>query len=76
VVKVISPYDLRIKCECALCYDEFSGKKILNEQKIDKEVFPTSMLQKGNYALAITWSDGHRSSIYPYKNLEQYFKNK
>jgi len=45
------------------------GKKILNEQKIPQDVFPTSMIQKGNYALAITWSDGHRSSIYTFEKL-------
>ena len=75
-VKKIDPYELRIKCECALCYDEFSGKKILNDAKVDKEVHPITMTQKGNYAVAITWSDGHKSSIYPYKKLEQLFKKK
>jgi DUF971 family protein len=45
------------------------GKKMLNEEKIPADVFPTSMVQKGNYALAITWSDGHRSSIYTFEKL-------
>lgn len=72
----IEPFGLRVKCECALCYDEFTGKKILNEKKVDKEVFPTTMVQKGNYAVAVTWSDGHKSSIYPYKKLEKLFVKK
>lgn len=32
-------------------------------------MFPHKIEAKGNYAVAIVWSDGHRSSIYPYKRL-------
>lgn len=38
-------------------------------QTIKEDVFPTKLEEKGNYAVAIVWSDGHRSSIYPYKRL-------
>jgi len=38
-------------------------------QKINEDVYPTKLEEKGNYALAVVWSDGHRSSIYPYKRL-------
>lgn len=65
----IPAYNLRIKCQCALCIDEFSGKQILNAKKIPKDVFPATLERKGNYAMAITWSDGHRSSIYPFETL-------
>jgi len=40
----VSPLELRLKCACALCYDEFTGKKIINEEKIPKDVHPTSMI--------------------------------
>lgn len=65
----IKPLELRKKCECALCYDEMTGKKLLNEQTIPENVFPHTMAKKGNYAIAITWSDGHKSSIYPYEKV-------
>lgn len=67
--KKIKASELRKKCNCALCIDEFTGKKLLKENEIKDDVFPTKMEPKGNYAVAIVWSDGHRSSIYPYKRL-------
>ena len=42
-ISTIKPFDLRIKCECALCYDEYTNKKILNDQDILQSVHPTSM---------------------------------
>jgi len=54
---------------CAACIDEFTGEKILKEKLIPTDVHPKKLEDKGNYALAVVWSDGHRSSIYPYKRL-------
>ena len=68
-VKLIDPFTLRKKCICAACIDEFSGEKILKEKNIPKDVHPVRIEDKGNYAVAVVWSDGHRSSIYPYKRI-------
>ena len=70
VNKSIDPYELRIKCRCAGCIDEVDGRSILKPEKINKDIYPTNMIQKGNYAVAVVWSDGHRSSIYPYERLK------
>ncbi|CAD8151189.1 unnamed protein product [Paramecium pentaurelia] len=67
--KPIKSIELRSKCNCALCVDEFTGKRLNQKQKLDQEVYPYKIEPKGNYAVAIVWSDGHRSSIYPYKRL-------
>lgn len=69
IVKEIDPYELRIKCKCAACIDEMSGRQLFKPEKIDKDVYPTNMMAKGNYAVAVVWSDGHRSSIYPYERM-------
>ena len=69
VVKTIDPYELRIKCKCAGCIDEVDGRQILQINKVPKDVHPTNMVRKGNYAVAVVWSDGHRSSIYPIERL-------
>lgn len=67
--KKVSPYELRLKCKCAGCIDEMSGKQLFKPDKISKDVYPTNIMAKGNYAVAVVWSDGHRSSIYPYERI-------
>lgn len=42
---------------------------ILKKENVPDDVHPIRMEEKGNYAVAVVWSDGHRSSIYPYKRL-------
>jgi len=67
--KALDPYELRLKCKCAGCIDEVDGRQILKVDKVPKDVYPTNMMKKGNYAVAVVWSDGHRSSIYPFERL-------
>ena len=67
--KYIHPFTLRINCKCALCIDELSGAMLVKKEEIDPEVFPSKIEEKGNYAVAVVWSDGHKSSIYPYRLL-------
>jgi DUF971 family protein len=68
--KRIDPLHLRSKCLCAACVDEVDGRQIFKINQCPKDVHPTNMVKKGNYAVAIVWSDGHRSSIYPYERLQ------
>lgn len=41
----------------------------MDPRKVSEEVVPFKIEAKGNYAVAIIWSDGHNSSIYPYETL-------
>jgi DUF971 family protein len=66
---VIPARQLRLNCQCAGCVDELSGKRILNDARVPRDVYPTQMTQKGNYAVAVMWSDGHKSSIYPFESV-------
>ena len=63
----VKPKVLREACMCALCVDEFTGKEL--PRKEVEHVTPTSLTRKGNYAVAVTWSDGHRSSVYPFERI-------
>lgn len=69
VIKRIPSRHLRLNCICAACIDEMNGKVILDKSKVPIDVYPLKIEVKGNYAVAVVWSDGHRSSIYPYKRL-------
>jgi len=59
-------FDLRAKCACALCVSEVTGKTLIDIKKIPADINPQEILPLGNYAVGITWSDGHSSGIYPY----------
>ncbi len=63
--------DLRADCGCAVCVDEYSGEKLLKVEDLPKDIKPTEITPLGNYALKITWSDGHSSGIYPYKQIRK-----
>ncbi len=69
VSRIISPADLRRHCRCALCVNEHTGEQILKPEDIAESVYPISINKMGNYAVAVKWSDGHNSSIYPYDKL-------
>jgi DUF971 family protein len=68
-LKEIDPFELRCKCKCAGCIDEVDGRQILKPNQVPEDVHPTRMMKKGNYAVAVVWSDGHKSSIYPFERL-------
>lgn len=61
--------DLRLLCPCAACVDEFTGERIVNPAMVPDEVAPTGLKYSGNYALKVTWSDGHDTGIYSWEYL-------
>ena len=62
--------DLRANCACALCVSEVTGKRLVDIERIPADINPEEILPLGNYAVGITWSDGHSSGIYPYSMFE------
>jgi len=61
-----SAFDLRANCLCAVCVSEVTGKRLVDVNKIPADINPVEMIPLGNYAVGISWSDGHSSGIYPY----------
>jgi Mrp family chromosome partitioning ATPase/DUF971 family protein len=59
-------FDLRANCQCAVCVSETTGERLVDTKKIPADINPVDILPLGNYAVGITWSDGHSSGIYPY----------
>ncbi|MFA7433089.1 MAG: P-loop NTPase [Gemmobacter sp.] len=69
--RVIPARDLRIACPCAACRDEMTGKPLLDPASVPLNVTPARIWSVGNYALGITFSDGHGSGIYSFRALRQ-----
>lgn len=66
---VVRNRDLRMSCRCAVCVDEMTGRQMLQQGDVPEDIAATDVTALGNYALGITWSDGHASGIYPYSTI-------
>jgi len=64
-------FDLRAQCQCALCVSEVTGQPLVDASRIPADINPEEILPLGNYAVGITWSDGHSSGIYPYSMFKK-----
>jgi DUF971 family protein len=62
---------LRSSCPCAVCVNEWTGEKMLDESKLPKDVRPARLVSVGRYAVSIHWSDGHKTGIYSYDYLRK-----
>ena len=62
---------LRCACPCAVCVNEWTGEKMLDESKISKDVKPAKVFSVGRYAMGIHWSDGHKTGIFSYDYLKK-----
>ncbi len=68
-ISLYKTYDLRIKCRCASCIDEWSGQNRLDTKTISPDVHPIKIQPVGRYAVQIYWSDGHSTGIYTFDYL-------
>ncbi len=62
---------LRDLCPCAECVEEGTGRKILDPASIPSDIRPATIAPVGNYAVQITWSDGHSTGIYSWRALRE-----
>ena len=76
--RVLELRDLRKKCPCATCLSERDKQsKMYIPLFVENQVTVKSINQVGNYAVQITWNDGHKTGIYEYsflKNLSEIIK--
>jgi DUF971 family protein len=60
---------LRENCMCAICVEEFTGKRKVGHGNISSTIERVSVSAVGNYALHFNWSDGHSTGIYTFDYL-------
>ena len=66
-----SARDLRLACRCARCVEEMTGRPLLDPATVPLDVVATAFELMGNYAVAITWSDGHATGIHSWRALRE-----
>jgi DUF971 family protein len=65
------PRLLRLKCPCAGCVEEMTGRPLLDPDSVPADVYPLEIRYMGRYALTFHWSDGHATGIYPFDMLRR-----
>jgi len=60
---------LRLRCPCANCVDEMSGKRTLDPDTVPQDVKALDQMPVGAYGVQFLWSDAHYTGIYTYKVL-------
>ncbi len=61
---------LRQYCPCAECVEEWSGKRTFEIESIPEEMKVIEVQPVGNYALAFTFGDLHRTGIFKWDYLK------
>jgi DUF971 family protein len=62
---------LRLRCPCAECVEEMTGRPLLRADTVPLDVRPVTVGLVGAYGLRIQWSDGHGTGIYTFEALRR-----
>ena len=59
---------LRLRCRCANCVEEMTGKARLDPDSVPTDVRAVDSMMIGSYAIQFLWSDAH-VSVTPYQEV-------
>ena len=62
---------LRGECPCASCQNEWTGERLLDPSTIRPDLKIEGMEPIGNYAVRLSWNDGHSSGLYTWETLRR-----
>jgi ATP-binding protein involved in chromosome partitioning len=62
-------YQLRRSCPCAKCVNEWTRERLPSLDAVPSDVRPVVIDSVGRYAIQPTWSDGHRTGIFSFRDL-------
>ncbi len=61
--------DLRVRCRCAECVEEMTGRQLLDPSKVPGDVRVAAMELVGRYGVNLRFTDGHATGIYRFADL-------
>lgn len=61
--------ELRRRCPCAVCIDEWTHEQRLDPKSVSDDVRPIRVDSVGRYAMSIKFNDGHGTGIYTFPML-------
>ncbi len=64
-------YSLRIKCPCAQCVDEDSGRRTIDPKRVPLGITIEAFDIVGRYALGLKFSDGHSTGLFAFTYLRE-----
>ena len=70
-VSVFPTLYLRGYCPCARCQGHSGGDPEWQDISMERQIEVIDVQPVGNYALTITWGDGHDTGIYSFEKLRQ-----
>ncbi len=68
---VFTPSELRRICPCAGCVNEVTGERMLDPGSVSPDLTQEDLRLVGNYGVALRFSDGHATGIYPFRFLRE-----
>lgn len=63
---------LRALCPCARCVHELTGVRMHDPRSVPADLVHTEVRMVGNYAIALRFSDGHDTGIFPFPFLREH----
>ncbi|TDJ69326.1 MAG: DUF971 domain-containing protein [Planctomycetota bacterium] len=63
--------ELRRLCPCANCVSETTGRRMLDPSSVSDDLEQQDLRLVGNYAIALRFSDGHETGIFPFPYLRK-----
>jgi DUF971 family protein len=66
--------DLQSNCPCANCFDEITGKSLLNPKNISEQVKAIVIRSVGSYGLQIQFTSGCCTGIFSFESLRKMVK--
>ncbi|MDZ4775127.1 MAG: DUF971 domain-containing protein [Planctomycetota bacterium] len=69
---VFSAAELRSLCPCAVCVNELSGVRVHDVKSVPTDLEQRDTKMVGNYALTMTFSDGHHTGIFTFPFLRRH----